>query len=374
MRVLTVTGFLLLLNLCFGEFAFQLSKDDILIKFKEFKFNFSKVYQNQLEEDRRFEIFKSKLLFIEQHNARTDVSFKKGINQFSDMTHEEFLSLQTYRPSPGPGPMSQTFKMLPVSQLPEEVDWRSSGVITDVHNQGACGSCWAFATVAQIESYTALAGDGLPDLSVEQITACAPNPLTCGGSGGCLGSVEQLGYNYIQLFGAASDQSYPYVSGTGLIDYPACEYSLVSTPPVVSISGYSVLDSNNYQAVMNHLANVGPLAVAVAVGPDWEDYDLGVLSCGYNDNIGINHAVQLVGYGNDFYHGDYWLVRNSWGDSWGEDGYVRLSREDPDNCGSNNTPMDGTACTGGPGSQGQTVCGECGILFEATYPLGARKI
>ena len=113
--------------------------------------------------------------------------------------------------------MSQISKMLPVSELPEEVDWRTSGVITDVHNQGACGSCWAFATVAQIESYTALDGDGLPDLSVEQITACAPNPLTCGGSGGCLGSVEQLGYNYVQLFGAASDQSYPYVSGTGLI-------------------------------------------------------------------------------------------------------------------------------------------------------------
>ena len=98
-------------------------------------------------------------------------------------------------------------------------------------------------------------------------------------------------------------------------DYPDCRYSLTSTSPVVSISGYNVLDSNNYQAVMNHLANVGPLAVAVAVGPDWEEYDLGVLSCGYDNNIGINHAVQLVGYGNDFYHGDYWLVRNSWGDS-----------------------------------------------------------
>ena len=77
--------------------------------------------------------------------------------------------------------------------------------------------------MAQIESYTALAGDDLIDLSVEQVTACAPNPLTCGGSGGCLGSVEQLGYNYIQLFGAALDQSYPYVSGTGLI---VCNYSL----------------------------------------------------------------------------------------------------------------------------------------------------
>ena len=128
-------------------------------------------------------------------------------------------------------------KMTPVSQLPEEVDWRQQGVVGDVHNQGACGSCWAFATVAQIETYTALAGDGLVDLSVEQVTACAPNDLVCGGGGGCLGSVEQLGYNYVQLFGAASDQSYPYVSGTGLVDHPQCDYSITGTPPVVGISG-----------------------------------------------------------------------------------------------------------------------------------------
>ena len=143
-----------------------------------------------------------------------------GITQFSDMTTEEFLSLQTYRPgvvSSGVTRSLDTGDLVPVSQLPEEVDWRTQGVITDVHNQGACGSCWAFATVAQVESYTALSGDGLVDLSVEQVTACAPNPLVCGGSGGCLGSVEQLGYNYIQLFGSASDQSYPYTSGTGLV-------------------------------------------------------------------------------------------------------------------------------------------------------------
>ena len=83
--------------------------------------------------------------------------------------------------------------------------------------------------MAQIESYTALAGDGLLDLSVEQVTACAPNDLVCGGSGGCLGSVEQLGYNYVQLFGAASDMSYPYVSGTGLVVSRCCYIIIIIT-------------------------------------------------------------------------------------------------------------------------------------------------
>ena len=105
-------------------------------------------------------------------------------------------------------------------------------------DQGVCGSCWAFATVAQIESYTALAGDGLVDLSVEQVTACAPNPLTCGGSGGCLGSVEQLGYNYVQLFGATSDKSYPYVSGTGLV-VSTCEIIFIIPPPIPKLQKHN---------------------------------------------------------------------------------------------------------------------------------------
>ena len=81
----------------------------------------------------------------------------------------------------------------------------------------------------------------------------------CGGGGGCLGSVEQLGYNYIQLFGATTDANYPYVSGTGLEDHPKCEYSISSTPPAVTISGYNTLETKNYEVVMNHLANIGKM-------------------------------------------------------------------------------------------------------------------
>merc|ERR1719367_2456392 len=92
----------------------------------------------------------------------------------------------------------------------------------------------------------------------------------------------------------------------------------------------------------------------------------------YDQNINLNHAIQLVGYGTDPEHGDYWLVRNSWG-NWGEQGYIRLQRETETVCGLDSTPMSGTACVGGPGSESQEVCGMCGVLYDMSYPLGAGE-
>jgi len=88
--------------------------------------------------------------------------------------------------------------------------------------------------------------------------------------------------------------------------------------------------------------------------------------------LALNHAVQLVGYGTDEAEGDYWIVRNSWGTGWGEGGYIRLARDAEAQCGTDSTPMDGTACVGGPGNDEQHVCGQCGVLFDVSYPLGAH--
>ena len=100
-----------------------------------------------------------------------------------------------------------------LSDLPDHVDWREAGVITETKNQGSCGSCWAFATTEQIESYAAINNASLTKLSAQEITTCTPNPLHCGGTGGCRGSIPQLGYNYVQLFGLATNDDYPYWSG-----------------------------------------------------------------------------------------------------------------------------------------------------------------
>jgi len=345
------------------------SKDE----FAKFKVDHSKKYCCSEEEALRMEIFQTNLKKIEEHNATPGVTWTMKINEFADLTEEEFKEtmLGGYIKTPQSGNHPSGMKGA-VADLPDSVDWREAGVVTDAKNQGSCGSCWAFATAENIESYAAINNVSLVELSTQEITTCTPNPLSCGGKGGCKGSIPQLAYNYVQLFGLASDDDYPYWSGlTGLTG--KCKYDLERRTPVVGITGYNTLPANDMEATMQHLATMGPLAVAGDASP-WQFYSSGVFSgCSYSSNIGLNHAIQMVGYGTDAEHGDFWLVRNSWGPSWGEHGYIRMQREAELTCGTDSTPMDGTACVDGPGTDTQNVCGMCGILYDMSYPLGARE-
>jgi cathepsin L len=129
------------------------------------------------------------------------------------------------------------------------------------------------------------------------------------------------------------------------------------------------LPENNYTALMNAVATVGPIAVSAQAS--WTAYRKGIFSgCDSSKNVNIDHAVVLVGYGVD--NGQkYWLVRNSWAPDWGEDGYIRIARSDADdtNCGTDHTPQFGTACDGD--HEAVTVCGTCGILYDSAYPTDA---
>jgi len=365
---------ILIIALCAAAGLAQPGDEYIELLFSKFKSEHNKVYRTRSEHSHRLQVFAENVKKINQHNQEGH-SYKLGINQFSDLTESEFQSqfLGGYKSLVTPGSESPAPAARKVSaDLPDSVDWREKGIVSDVKNQGQCGSCWAFATTQIIESYAALATGSLVELSTQQVTSCTPNPVQCGGTGGCYGSIPQLGYTYINLFGHATESDYPYVSGHTMATED-CEYDVMNTAPVVGITGYDSM-SNDQDAVMEHLANVGPLAVAVDASY-WGGYRSGVFDgCAFDENIGLNHAVMLVGYGTDAADGDYWIVRNSWGSSWGEDGYIRLQRQAKAQCGINSTPMDGTACVGGPGNDEQTVCGQCGVLFDVSYPLGAHAV
>merc|ERR1712142_344957 len=362
----------LLLSLFLG-LALAFPEDEYArVQFAKFKMEHQKVYKTRAEHESRFQVFAENLKKIAAHN-NAGHSYTLGINQFSDLTQEEFKGqyLGGYKALSNPATSeSRAFVKKAIKDLPESVDWRDMDAVTDVKNQGQCGSCWAFATTEMIESYAAIATGNLVELSAQQVTSCTPNPLMCGGTGGCMGSIPQLGYSYIQLFGHATEDDYSYVSGNTM-DTEDCVYDVTGTPAAVGITGYDTL-SNDMEGTMAHLANVGPLAVAVDAS-NWSFYFGGVFDeCKYSDNIALNHAVQMVGYGTDSVSGDYWIVRNSWGSSWGEDGFIRLKRESSMECGTDSTPMDGTACVGGPGNDEQHVCGQCGVLYDMSYPLGAH--
>merc|ERR1712215_316607 len=342
------------------------------LQFAQFKEQYGKIYKTRSEHKMRFDIFQANLKKIEEHN-KSRASWTKGINQFSDLTEAEFqaMYLGGYKRLPTPAGNITTVSK-PAKDLPAEVDWRKQGVVTDVKNQGQCGSCWAFCATEMIESYAGIATGSTPELSSQQVTSCTPNPLSCGGTGGCMGSFPQLGYTYIQLFGHVTEDDYPYTSGSPT-QTGDCMYDFMNTAPTIGITGYNTLTANDQDAVMTHLAENGPLAVAVYAS-GWGSYSGGVYDgCDFDSNIALNHAVQLVGYGTDASDGDYWIVRNSWGSGWGEDGYIRLQRQSTAQCGTDSSPMDGTACVGGPGNDEQHVCGQCGVLFDVSYPLGAHE-
>jgi len=341
------------------------------LQFARFNEQYGKVYMTRSEQFRRAAVFAENLKKIEEHN-KSGASWKMEINEFSDLTSEEFKSIYTggYKRMPIPsGDISEAKETKKALELPSDVDWRN--FTTPVKNQGQCGSCWAFCTTEMIESYYAIETGNILNLSAQQVTSCTPNPLSCGGTGGCQGSIAQLGFTYIQLFGHQTEADYPYTSGTTMATGD-CGYDYTNSPPAVGITGYNMLPTNDQDAVMTHLAEVGPLAVAVAAS-GWSSYSGGIFTgCSFDSNIALNHAVQLVGYGTDESLGDFWLVRNSWGTGWGEGGFIRLQRQGEAQCGTDSTPMDGTACVGGPGNDEQHVCGQCGVLFDTSYPLGAH--
>lgn len=325
----------------------------------------------------RRNIFNSELARVKTHNAKK-LGWEETINKYSAMTPKEKKSVIGGRSkgaarehgrvkSSNAHELPADFKLKPVSELPKQVDWRSKGVVSAVKDQGHCGSCWAFASTAVIESHVALSTGLLFDLSPQQIAMCSPNPNNCGGSGGCNGATAEIAFDYVSNSqGLFQEFQYSYLAYYG--QDAACAIP-TGTAPKASINGYVKLPENNYTALMNAIAQVGPVAVSVDAST-WSGYKGGVFNGCNQKNPDINHAVTLVGYGED--NGQkYWLVRNSWSASWGEQGYIRVARFDEEEqiCGSDITPHDGNACDGQ--DEPQNVCGTCGILFDSSYPLNA---
>jgi len=336
--------------------------------FEQYLVDFGKFYEPS-EFAMRKALFESRVAEVVAHNNQENASWRKGINKFSDMTMEEFRRNLGHSSS-----MSQTMRAsmplapelnMPAAGLPDSVDWRTKGVVTKVKDQGGCGSCWAFAAIETIESSLTQATGKTLLLSAQNMVSCTKNPQHCGGTGGCAGATSELGYQYVAEKGIASEADYPYRAITGTCDE--------SKKKSAHIGGFVKLKENNYTDLLVAIATIGPIAVSVDAEP-WMSYSSGVFTgCGFS-RIDINHAVQLVGYGTASGK-DYWIVRNSWGQWWGEQGYIRIFKHSDGDmkwCGPDPTPQDGTGCDGGPPVV--TVCGSCGIWYDSSYPTGVSLL
>jgi len=334
--------------------------------FEDYLAEFPKNYATE-ELDARKATFNANLQIIKEHNSNADKTYFLTVNEFADWTNEEFRSKRMgARPYLDQMEYVGELEVADLEGLPDSVDWRTtSGVMTPVKDQGGCGSCWAFSTVETLESHLAIAtGEPAPKLSPQQIVSCAPNPEQCGGTGGCQGSIQTLGFNYTETAGITTESSYPYSQTTG-----TCQTSKIK--PVAKNDGYIKLKVNDYATLVSTVATKGPVAISLAAGSfGWQLYGGGVLS---NCDCDMDHAVQLVGYGTDSGK-DYWLVRNSWGGSWGESGYIRIKKfgDGKEPTCTDKTPQDGEACKGD--TKPRTYAGLCGLMGSSSIPTGMKKV
>ncbi|XP_065549432.1 cathepsin O isoform X1 [Lathamus discolor] len=234
-----------------------------------------------------------------------------GINQFSHLFPEEFKAIYL-RSIPHKLPRYIKVPKGKEKPLPKKFDWRDKKVIAEVRNQQTCGGCWAFSVVGGIESAYAIKGNNLEELSVQQVIDCSYNNYGCSG-GSTVSALNWLNQTKVKL---VRDSEYTFKAQTGL-----CHY-FGHSDFGVSIAGFAAYDfSDQEEEMMKMLVNWGPLAVTVDA-VSWQDYLGGIIQ--YHCSSGrANHAVLITGFDRT---GSipYWIVQNSWGPTWGIDGYVRV--------------------------------------------------
>lgn len=258
-----------------------------------------------------FDIFKNNLIFIERHNQKNE-SYKLEVNDFTDQkisSNNHFITSE-----------NGNYEIDDSIIVPMAIDWREKGAVTHVKNQANCGSCWSFSATGSIEGINAITNGKLLNISEQQLIDCS----TDYGNNGCEGGSMDLAFKYVIKNGLCSEKEYPYTAQEG-----SCE----ECDTVVNITGYQDITNNNEKALKRVVAQQ-PVSVAIqANSRSFQMYSSGIysdLSCGNQ----LDHGVLIVGYGYDLFHDmDYWIVKNSWGPSWGENGYIRMERNIQDSSG-----------------------------------------
>ncbi|XP_028280508.1 cathepsin S, ortholog2, tandem duplicate 1 [Parambassis ranga] len=318
-----VLGSMLLIQMCA---AAMFDSSNLDVHWELWKKTHIKSYHNQVEEMRRRELWEKNLMLITIHNLEASMGFHTydlGMNHMGDLTEEEIQqSFANLTPPTDLQRAPSAFIGTSGSDVPDTVDWREKGCVTSVKMQGACGSCWAFSAAGALEGQLAKKTGKLVDLSPQNLVDCSGKY----GNHGCNGGFMHKAFQYvISNGGIDSDASYPYVGH----EQP-CKYNAVYR--AANCSQYSFLPEGDEQALKQAIATIGPVSVAIdARRPRFTFYRSGVYddpSCSQT----VNHGVLAVGYGT-LDGQDYWLVKNSWGVSFGDQGYIRMARNKGDQCG-----------------------------------------
>ena len=270
--------------------------------FNSFEARFGKNYINEAERAFRGKVFAYNMEWVKKVNAEGH-PYTVGVTPFADMTNQEFATSKMC------GCMLKPTMTKPATPImtaaPEEVDWRDKGAVTPVKNQGSCGSCWAFSATGSLEGGNFIATGKLISLSEQQLVDCDPK------SHGCGGGLMTNAFQYVKAHGLCTEEDYPYHAKDEDCKDTQCESA-------IKIAGYEEVPEMDGAALK---AAVAKAPVSVAVEADsavFQMYKSGIVdstACGTS----LNHGVLAVGY-----KADHWIVKNSWGASWGDNGYIRI--------------------------------------------------
>jgi cathepsin L len=283
-------------------------------KFMEFVSFHGRSYATKAEFNFRMNIFKNNLKFVQEFNADENNTHTVEINHFSDRTPQEMKKMLGYKPAL----KERLPTLLPVTDV-MSIDWRTKGAVTPVKNQGQCGSCWAFSTTGAVEGAMFLKTGKLQSYSEQQLVDCS----SAFGNYGCNGGLMDNAFQYVEKNPLELETDYAYTGRDGTCKYVAAK----GQGKVVS---YSDVTPNSADQLKAALAKQ-PVSVAIEADQmSFQGYKSGVITTGCGQNL--DHGVLAVGYGT-LNNQEFFLVKNSWGTGWGDQGYVRISTSASNVCG-----------------------------------------
>lgn len=291
---------------------------------------YNKQYATEAEKRKRLGYFAASARKVEEHNAQVPAGsdmFRLGLNEFADITDEEFMARFNFGNMQGQQECSATNKdrkplkeTVRPADLPEAIDWRQKGIVSPVKNQGRCGSCWTFSTTGALEAHYKKKTGRSVSLSEQQLLDCADNY----DNHGCNGGLPSHAFQYIlENGGLDTERAYPYEMKS---EGTSCRFRKFGVG--VKVQGVHNITQFDETGLEVAVGTVGPVSVAFQVASDFRLYAGGVYTSSVcqNQPKDVNHAVLAVGYGIASDGTKYWIIKNSWGESWGLKGYFMMKR------------------------------------------------
>jgi len=331
--LLAVTAFAIASLVIINYHARNTETENIDELWASWKVQYDRAYESSGDEMVKKAIFVENYNKIRAHNSNPENTFTMALNQFGDLTAEEFKEevrcMEKSSNAFGDEYCPSARNCQPFEGGPSSVDWRDKGAVTPVKNQGQCGSCWAFSTTGSLEGLYYLNNDNLLSFSEQELVDCSSS---CYGCNGCF---PYIAMEYTASHGIVLESEYPYNAAQGDCNMPSDQPHKVN-------SGYRCVAQSSVEDMQGAVAGQ-PVSIAIEADQStFQFYNSGIITSGCGDSL--DHAVLIVGYDMDE---KYWIVKNSWGSSWGEDGYVRISTNEDANGG----------------------YGVCGILRCGTVPV-----